>query len=58
MTYAGALDVNIYIKRNFAPLEERVGSVIAILNQAPQIMSAARANLAESLPQPQVETAH
>jgi uncharacterized protein (DUF885 family) len=57
MSYAGALDVNIYIKRNFAPLEERVGSVIAILNQAPQIMSAARANLAESLPQPQVETA-
>src|ERR1039457_1246093 len=39
MTYAGALDVNIYIKRNFAPLDERVGSVVAILNQAPQIMS-------------------
>jgi hypothetical protein len=50
MTYAGALDVNIYIKRNFAPLEERVRSVVAILNQAPQIMSAAQANLAESLP--------
>src|ERR1039458_8363812 len=49
MTYAGALDVNIYIKRNFAPLDERVRSVVAILNQAPQIMSAARANLAESL---------
>src|ERR1039458_78851 len=57
MTYAGALDVNIYIKRNFAPLDERVGSVVAILNQAPQIMSAARANLAESLRRPQVETA-
>jgi uncharacterized protein (DUF885 family) len=57
MTYAGALDVNIYIKRNFAPLDERVGSVVAILNQAPQIMSAARANLSESLPRPQVETA-
>ena len=57
MTYAGALDVNIYIKRNFAPLEERVRSVVAILNQAPQIMAAARANLAESLPRPQVETA-
>ena len=57
MTYAGALDVSIYIKRDFAPLEERVRSVIAILNQAPQIMSAARANLAESLPRPQVETA-
>ena len=57
MTYASALDVNIYIKRNFAPLDERVGSVVAILNQAPQIMSAARANLSESLPRPQVETA-
>jgi len=57
MTYAGALDVNIYIKRNFAPLEERVRSIVAILSQAPQIMSAARANLAESLPRPQVETA-
>jgi uncharacterized protein (DUF885 family) len=57
MTYAGALDVNIYIKRDFAPLEDRVRSVVAILNQAPQIMAAARANLAESLPRPQVETA-
>src|ERR1035438_3615170 len=50
MTYAGALDVNIYIKRDFAPLEDRVRSVVAILNQTPQIMSAARANLSESLP--------
>jgi len=57
MTYAGVLDVNIYIKRNFAPLEDRLRSIIAILNQAPQIISAARANLADSLPQPQVETA-
>jgi uncharacterized protein (DUF885 family) len=57
MTYADALDVNIYIKRNFAPLENRVCSLVAILSQAPQIMSAARANLADSLPRPQVETA-
>jgi uncharacterized protein (DUF885 family) len=57
MTYAGALDVNIYIKRNFAPLEQRVRSVIAILNQTPNIMSAARANLADSLPRPEIETA-
>ena len=57
MTYAGALDVSIYIKRNFAPLEQRVRSVIAILNQAPQIMAAGRANLVENLPRPQVETA-
>jgi uncharacterized protein (DUF885 family) len=57
MTYAGALDVNIYIKRDFAPLEDRVRSVIAILNQAPRVTSAARTNLDELLPRPQVETA-
>ncbi len=57
MTYASALDVNIYIKRNFAPLEDRVRSIIGILNQAPKITAAASANLVESLPRPQVETA-
>src|SRR5882762_4059994 len=57
MTYAGSLDVNIYIKRDFAPKPERVRSVIAILNEAPKIMAAARANLAESLPRPEIETA-
>src|SRR5438105_7123345 len=45
MTYAGAIDVNIYIKRNFAPLPERVRSIIAVLLQAPKIMADARANL-------------
>jgi uncharacterized protein (DUF885 family) len=57
MTYSSALDVNIYIKRDFAPLEDRVRSIIAILNHAPHIISAAKANLAESLSRPQVETA-
>jgi uncharacterized protein (DUF885 family) len=57
MTYAGALDVSIYIKRNFAPLENRVRSVIAILNQASRVTSAARTNLDDLLPRPQVETA-
>jgi uncharacterized protein (DUF885 family) len=57
MTYAGVLDVNIYIKRDFAPLTQRVKSLTAVLEQAPNIMAAARANLAESLPRPQIETA-
>jgi uncharacterized protein (DUF885 family) len=57
MTYAGVLDVNIYIKRNFAPLEARLRSIISILKQAPAIMANARSNLAESLPRPQLETA-
>ena len=57
MTYAGVLDVNIYIKRDFAPLPERVRAITAILGQAPRIFAAARANLAESLPRPQIEIA-
>jgi uncharacterized protein (DUF885 family) len=57
MTYAGGLDVSIYAKRNFAPLPDRVRSITAILQKAPAIMVAARANLAESLPSPQLETA-
>jgi uncharacterized protein (DUF885 family) len=57
MTYAGALDVNIYIKRNFAPLPDRIRSIIAILNSAPALMAAAKSNLADSLPKPMVETA-
>jgi uncharacterized protein (DUF885 family) len=57
MTYAGVLDVNIYIKRDFAPLEDRVRSIIAIEKEAPRVMTAARANLASPLARPYVETA-
>jgi uncharacterized protein (DUF885 family) len=57
MSYSGAVDVNIYIKRDFAPLPDRVRSVISILRHAPDIMAAARANLADSLPRPLLETA-
>ena len=57
MTYAGVLDVNIYIKRDFAPFADRVKSLTSVLEQAPKIMAAARANLAESLPRPEIETA-
>ena len=57
MTYAGVVDVSVYVKRNFAPIESRVQSITAILKQTPNIISAAKANLIESLPQPQIETA-
>lgn len=57
MTYAGALNVNIYIKRDFAPLPQRVKSIIAILQQASKLTAAARANLATDLARPFVETA-
>jgi uncharacterized protein (DUF885 family) len=57
MTYAGALNVNIYVKRDFAPLAQRVRSIVAILSQASNLVAAAKANLDEALPRPFVETA-
>jgi uncharacterized protein (DUF885 family) len=57
ITYAQAIDVNVYIKRNFSPLEDRVRSIIAIENQAPNIIIAAKTNLAQGLPKPYVELA-
>jgi uncharacterized protein (DUF885 family) len=57
MTYAGLIDINIYISRNFAPIEDRIKSIIAIENQAQQQFDYAKANLQDSLAKPYVETA-
>src|SRR5438874_325350 len=57
MVYARAGDVNVYIKRNFAPLEDRVRSLVAIESQISNILIAARTNLDEKLPKPFVELA-
>ena len=57
MTYAGALDISIYIKRDFAPLKDRVRYMTRILDHAPEVFGAARANLDPVLPKPFVETA-
>jgi hypothetical protein len=57
MTYAGALDVSIYVKRNFSPLETRIKSIIAIEKTAPQLFAAAKANLKDSLAKPYIQTA-
>ncbi|HEY3251600.1 MAG TPA: DUF885 family protein, partial [Ignavibacteria bacterium] len=57
MSYAGVFDVNIYIKRNFAPLKDRVRSIISILNEAPKVYTDAKKNLADSLPEPYIKTA-
>src|SRR6202008_3895719 len=57
MVYARAADVNVYIKRNFAPLEDRVRSLAAIESQIPNILIAARTNLDEKLPKPFIELA-
>lgn len=57
MTYAGALDISIYIKRDFAPLKDRTRFMTRILECAPALFTAARANLESQLPRPFVETA-
>src|SRR5215470_5862013 len=57
MVYARAGDVDVYIKRNFAPLEDRVRSLIGVESQIPNILIAARTNLNEKLPKPFVELA-
>jgi len=55
MIYARALDVNIYIKRDFKPLEDRMRDIVTIEDQAANIMTAAKTNLAVVLPKPYVE---
>jgi uncharacterized protein (DUF885 family) len=57
MSYAGLIDVNTYLKRNFAPLENRIRSIIAIENQAPREFDFAKANLQDSLARPYIELA-
>ncbi len=57
MTYANAVDLNTYLKRDFAPLAQRVRSIITIEKQVPKLFAAAQANLAESLPKPYIELA-
>jgi uncharacterized protein (DUF885 family) len=57
MTYARALDLNIYIKRDFKPLEDRVRDIVTIEDQTANIMTAGKTNLAAVLPRPYVELA-
>ena len=57
MTYAHSADLNIYITRNFAPLEDRVRSLVQIEAQIPNILIAGKTNLEAVLPRPHVELA-
>jgi uncharacterized protein (DUF885 family) len=49
--------VGVYVKRKYAPIEDRVRSIIVVENQAPNIIIAAKTNLADVLPKPHVELA-
>ena len=57
MTYAGAFDANVYLKRDYAPLADRLRAIVATERQVPALFAAAHANLIESLPSSEIELA-
>lgn len=57
MMYIASLDVSGYIKRNYAPLSERLNSLINTQKSFPSIVAAAKRNLNKRLPVYAVETA-
>ena len=57
IVYNYLLDVTNYIKRNYAPLPERVRALTAHLEGIPELLRQARANLSgQRIPKPFVET--
>ncbi len=57
MFYAQALDVSLYLKRDWKPLVDRVRDMTELLRQAPVLFQTARSQLETVLPRPWVETA-
>ncbi|WP_264535840.1 DUF885 domain-containing protein [Flavobacterium sp. N1736] len=57
MVYAGVIDVNIYIQRNFAPIEQQIKSIIAIEKEAPRLFKEAKETLQDSLALPHINLA-
>lgn len=55
--YSDALDVNGYILRDYAPLNQRLRAVIAHAEAIPTLIEVARANLEPALPITFIETA-
>ncbi|HTJ14704.1 MAG TPA: DUF885 domain-containing protein [Dinghuibacter sp.] len=57
MVYAQAVDINTYVKRNFAPLDYRVKCIEHVERLFPQIFAQAKANLEDTLAKPLVDMA-
>ena len=57
MFYANLLDVSCYIKRDYAPLTERLEALVRHLVQVPAALEAGKATLEKALPKPVLETA-
>jgi uncharacterized protein (DUF885 family) len=57
LSWSGALDVTPYLKRNYAPLDERLRAMTSHMEDIPRVLEEARAHLREPLAPPLVETA-
>jgi uncharacterized protein (DUF885 family) len=57
MFYANVLDVSCYVKRDYAPLPQRLDALIRHLEGVPGALIYGRENLAQALPKPGLETA-
>jgi uncharacterized protein (DUF885 family) len=57
LTFLAVVDVATYIKRNYAPLGERLESLTRHLAAVPPALAAAEANMAAPMPKPWLETA-
>ena len=58
VSYAFALDFDIYIDREYAPLEERIVAYTKYVSQIPTALHTMQENLELPLPAPYVQTAH
>ena len=53
--YSGSLDPNVYVSREYAPLEQRLKAYTVYARAVPAAMAQIRANLRTPLPKPYVE---
>jgi hypothetical protein len=57
MSYAGAINLDSYIIRDYAPAFERAAAVIKLCNALPAYLAQARTNLKLPIPRPWIDTA-
>ena len=57
LSYQMPIDVSTYVKRNYAPLPQRLGALTRHLEAIPGVLQAAQANLDDALPRPPLEMA-
>ena len=57
MSYVGSISLTSYLARDYAPVEQRVASIVQVLHGVPRLLAQGRARLAEPLPRPFVDLA-